>query len=227
MSTTAKQIVGQSLILLVVMVLVLFVPAGTLAWPAGWIYLVLFSGFFLVMNLWLGRHNPGLLAERTRLVTADQPVWDKVLFTVLEVAIVAWLGFMALDAGRAHWSPLPGWAQGLGAIVLLGSFYLLFRVFRENSYLAAVIRLQGDRGQTVIATGPYHYVRHPMYVGIVVFMAGTALLLGSGFGLIMGLAPIAVLARRAVLEERALRQALPGYPAYMSQVRYRLIPYVW
>lgn len=227
MNVKVKQIVSQSLGLLAVMVLALFIPAGTLAWPAGWIFVVLFSGFFLAVNIWLARHNPGLLQERTHLATADQPGWDKVLFSGLQIGVVAWLICMALDVARWHWSHMPVWMQGLGAIILLGSFYLLFLTFLENSFLSAVIRVQDERGQTVIATGPYRYVRHPMYAGIVVFMAGTALLLGSWFGLIVGLLPVAVLARRAVLEERTLQQALPGYPAYAARVRYRLIPYVW
>ncbi len=227
MRVKVKQIVSQSLALLVVMVLALFLPAGTLAWPAGWIFVGLFNGFFLAVNIWLSRHDPGLLQERTHLAAADQPGWDKVLFGVLQVCMVGWLSLMALDAGRWHWSHMPVWIQGLGAIILLGSFYLLFLTFRENSYLSAVIRVQGERGQTVIDTGPYRYVRHPMYAAIVVFAGGTALLLGSWFGLIVGLLPVAVLARRAVLEERTLRQALPDYPAYMGHVRYRLIPYVW
>ena len=227
MSVMVKQIAGQSLGLLAVMALALFLPAGTLTWMAGWIFVGLFSGFFLAVNVWLARRNPDLLQERARLSTSDQPGWDKVLFGGLQVGVVAWLILMALDATRWHWSHMPVWIQGLGTIILLGSFYLLFLTFRENSYLSAVVRVQGERGQTVIATGPYRYVRHPMYAGIVIFVAGTALLLGSWFGLIVGLLPVAVLARRAVLEERTLQQALPGYAAYAARVRYRLIPYVW
>ena len=107
------------------------------------------------------------------------------------------------------------------------SFYLLFLTFRENSYLSPVIRIQGERGHTIVSTGPYHYVRHPMYAAILVFMVGTALLLGSWFGILAGLVPLLILARRAVLEERTLLQKLDGYAAYMAQVKFRLIPYIW
>jgi protein-S-isoprenylcysteine O-methyltransferase Ste14 len=134
---------------------------------------------------------------------------------------------MALDAVRFNWSSVPIWLQGVGATALLGSFSLLFLTFRENAYLSPVVRIQEERRQTVIATGPYHYVRHPMYAAILVFIVGTSLLLGSWYGVLFGLIFMVMLARRAVLEERTLREALPGYAAYMAQVKYRLIPYVW
>ncbi|HZR39347.1 MAG TPA: isoprenylcysteine carboxylmethyltransferase family protein, partial [Ktedonobacteraceae bacterium] len=89
------------------------------------------------------------------------------------------------------------------------------------------VRIQQDRGQTVISSGPYHYIRHPMYAAALLFVFGTALLLGSGLGLIWGLILVGMIARRAVLEERTLRKELPGYDTYMKQVKYRLIPYVW
>jgi protein-S-isoprenylcysteine O-methyltransferase Ste14 len=207
--------------------LALFLPAGTLAWLAGWIFLVLFFGFLLAINCWLFRHNPGLLLERTRLGTSDQQGWDKALFPLLIVFFFLWLIFMSLDAVRFHWSPVPVWLQLVGAIVLLCSFYLLFLTFRENSYLSTVVRIQEDRGQTVVSTGPYHNVRHPMYSAILVFVAGTSLLLGSWYGVLSELILLILLAKRAMLEESALRAELPGYAAYMAQVKYRLIPRIW
>jgi protein-S-isoprenylcysteine O-methyltransferase Ste14 len=207
--------------------LALFLPAGTLAWLAGWIFLVLFFGFLLAINCWLFRHNPGLLLERTRLGTSDQQGWDKALFPLLIVFFFLWLIFMSLDAVRFHWSPVPVWLQLVGAIVLLCSFYLLFLTFRENSYLSTVVRIQEDRGQTVVSTGPYHNVRHPMYSAILVFVAGASLLLGSWYGVLSELILLILLAKRAMLEESALRAELPGYSAYMAQVKYRLIPRIW
>ncbi len=227
MRLTWIPVAGQTFVVFGLIALALFIPAGSLAWPAGWIFLILFLSYFLAVSAWLSRHNPGLLQERLRLSTSDQKGWDKLLFSLLEVCLYAWLVLMSLDAGRFHWSRMPAWLQVAGALVVLGSFYLLFLTFRENSYLSPVVRIQAERGQTVIATGPYQYVRHPMYAGIVVFMVGTALLLGSWFGLLTGLLPILILARRAVLEERTLKQALPGYLAYVERVRYRLIPYIW
>ena len=94
--------------------------------------------------------------------------------------------FISFDAVRFHWSSVPAWLQVVGAVILLCSFYFLFLTFRENSYLSSVVRIQEERGQTVVSTGLYHYVRHPMYAGILVFMAGMSFLLGSWYGLLFG-----------------------------------------
>jgi protein-S-isoprenylcysteine O-methyltransferase Ste14 len=112
-------------------------------------------------------------------------------------------------------------------VVLIGAFYLFFLTFRENSYLSPVVRIQKERGHRVVSTGPYHYVRHPMYAGFLLFMTGTPLLLGSWYGVVLGLAFMLVLARRAILEERTLQNELRGYADYMTQVKYRLIPFIW
>src|ERR1041385_2397954 len=224
MSVNISQFIGQFAGLFVLFALALFLPAGTIAWFAGWVFLALFFGFFLGVNAWLFRHNPGLLQERMRFGTSDQKGWDKILFPLVGLFPFVWLAIMALDAVRFHWSAVPVWVQLVGATVLLGSFYVFFLTFRENSYLSPVVRVQSDRGHKVVSTGPYHYVRHPMYSGIAVFTVGTSLLLGSWYGILVGLVLIVMLARRAVLEERTLRAELHGYADYMSRVRYRLIP---
>ncbi len=207
--------------------LVLFLAAGTVAWLSGWAFLVLFAGFTIALTWWLLRHNPGLLTERmTGIGKPNQPVWDRVFFVAIELLFLAWLVLMPLDAVRFRWSRMPGWLQVVGAVLLLGSFYLFFLTFRENPYLSPAVRIQTERGQTVISTGPYRYVRHPMYAGIIPFVAGTTFLLGSWYGL-LGLILVAGVVFRAVREERVLRQELPGYEEYMARVKYRLIPYVW
>jgi protein-S-isoprenylcysteine O-methyltransferase Ste14 len=227
MRVNAQLVVAQSIGLFLVLALALFAPAGTLTWVVGWLYLALFFGFFLGVNAWLYRHNPGLLQERLSLSRADQKGWDKALFPLLLVLPFAWLVFISMDAVRFHWSPEPDWLQGVGAVVLLCSFNLFFLTFRENSYLSTVVRVQTERGHSVISTGPYQHVRHPMYAGFLLFMIGTPLFLGSWYGVLLGLAFMTLLGRRAVLEERTLQAALPGYADYMAQVKYRLVPYVW
>jgi protein-S-isoprenylcysteine O-methyltransferase Ste14 len=150
-----------------------------------------------------------------------------VFFALVQLAFLAWLVVMALDAVRFRWSQVPPWLQGVGALLLVGSFYLFYRTFRENSYLSPAVRIQTDRRQTVVSTGPYRYVRHPMYAAFIPFALGTALLLGSWYGLLGGLLLVGMVAWRAVQEERVLREGLEGYGAYMTRVRYRLIPYLW
>jgi protein-S-isoprenylcysteine O-methyltransferase Ste14 len=104
---------------------------------------------------------------------------------------------------------------------------VFFATFRENSFLSPMVRIQKERGQTVISSGPYRVVRHPMYAGFLLFVVGTALLLGSWLGLLAGVILAVAVARRAVLEERMLRAELDGYDAYAARVRFRLVPGVW
>ncbi len=227
MTVNLKLLTAEIVGMVGIFALCLFLSAGTLAWLAGWVFLVLFFSFVFALTLWLFRHNPGLLKERMTVSQPDQKGWDKVFFVLLQVVFLAWLVLMPLDAVRWHWSQLPAWLQVGGAMILVSSFPLFVLTFRENSFLSAMVRIQQDRGQTVVSTGPYHYVRHPMYATSLLFLVGTALLLGSWYGLCLELIIVVGIALRAVQEERTLRAELPGYEEYMAQVKYRFIPYVW
>lgn len=227
MKINVKQQVLEIAGFFAVFALALFLPAGTLAWTAGWIFLLLFFAFYLAVTAWLYTHNPGLMQERMRLGASDQQGWDKILFPLMEVLFIVWLIFISLDAARFHWSSVPLWIQGIGALILLCSFIFLFQTFSQNSYLSPVVRVQQERGHTVVSTGIYHYVRHPMYMAILVFIVGTSLLLGSWYGSIFVIICMSILARRAVLEERMLLKELPGYTDYTARVKYRFIPYLW
>jgi len=210
------------------MAALLFIPAGTLHWAAAWIFLLLMGAWTFAMSAWLARHDPQLLAERLKpLNQPGQKRWDKILITGAACLWAAWLAFMPLDAVRYRWSQMPVWAEGLGAIGMLACAYLVYLTFRENTYAAPVVRIQRERGHKVVATGPYRYVRHPMYAGAAFFFLSTPLLLGSWWGLVLAPLMIAVLAVRAVLEERTLAVELEGYAEYAARVRYRLIPLVW
>ncbi len=225
MNIRAKAFLGQ-VITFLFMAPALFVPAGTGAWTAGWVYLLLFAVFSIAITLWLLRHNPGLLEERIGF-KPNQETWDKIFIVALNVVFLVWLVLMPLDAVRFHWSRMPVRLQAVGVIVLLFSFYLFYLTFRENPYLSASVRVQEDRGQTVVSTGPYRYVRHPMYTAGFLYFLGTALLLGSWCGVLFEPIFAGMIAVRAVLEERMLREQLKGYDSYMAQVKYRFIPHVW
>ena len=206
----------------------LFVSAGTLLWPAGWAFLALFFGFALAIILWLARKEPELLAERmSSPMQSGQPLWDKVFVVAVMVLFVAWLILMPLDAVRFGWSEVPGWLQIFGALGVVLSFYIMFLTFRENAYLALVVKVQEERGQSVVSTGPYRYVRHPMYASTLLFFPGSALLLGSWWGLMFCTVLLGLLVWRIPLEERMLENGLDGYEEYARRVRYRLIPRVW
>ena len=224
MSLQTKVIVVEFVEFLV-MALALFLPAGTAAWPAAWVFLGLLFVCGLPITWWLLKYDPGLIEERMRF--RPQLSWDKVFIAIVLVFIVFWLILMPLDAVRFHWSRMPVELKTLGALMLLISLYISFLTMRENPYSSAVVRVQKERAQTVISTGPYRYVRHPMYTGACLFFLGTALLLGSWYGVLCTPVFIGLFAVRAVLEERLLREELEGYDAYMAQVEYRFFPHVW
>ena len=224
MSLQAKVMVVESVEFLV-MALALFLPAGTVAWPAAWVFLGLLFVCSLPITWWLLKYDPELIEERMRF--RPQFSWDKVFIAIAFVFVLFWLILMPLDAVRFHWSRMPVELKTLGALVLLISLYISFLTMRENPYSSAVVRVQKERAQTVISTGPYRYVRHPMYTGACLFFLGTALLLGSWYGVLCTPAFIGLFAVRAVLEERLLREELEGYGAYVDRVKYRFFPHVW
>ncbi|OKO77862.1 isoprenylcysteine carboxylmethyltransferase family protein [Bradyrhizobium sp. AS23.2] len=205
----------------------LFVSAGTLHWPSAWVLLATSALLGPLCGWWLYRIDPALLAERLRpVLQRDQPASDKLFMIVFVVAILAWLAAMGLDR-RNLFSDMPIALQALGFVLFLLSTLFILWVFRENSFAAPVVKLQADRAQRVISTGPYAHVRHPMYSGMILFFAGVPLLLGSWWGLAMTPIFIALFAIRIRIEERTLREGLPGYSDYATRVRYRLLPGVW
>jgi protein-S-isoprenylcysteine O-methyltransferase Ste14 len=218
----------QTLIWYGAMGLVLFRAAGSVVWPGAWIFLAEMILFSLVGGLWLARYDPGLVAERLRPpIQRAQPTADKILLPALILMIFAALVVMALDAVRFGWSHVPPWVQAVGELILLVSLWLGFWTLRENSFAAPVVKIQEDRGQTVVTTGPYRLVRHPLYAVALIFIAGTSLLLGSWWGLVAVPVLAALLALRIRIEEEALRAGLQGYDDYARRVPYRLIPQVW
>lgn len=221
------KLILQTFVWFGVMGALMFVSAGTMHWWGAWVYLVLMVGLSLTLGVALARRDPGLMNERlSPPIQKDQAAADKILLSILLLAIFAWLALMGLDF-RFGWSAVPAWVKAVGAAVLLISIWVCYLTMIENSFAAPVVKIQDERGQKVITTGPYAYVRHPMYSGAILFFAGTALLLGSWWGLASVLFFIALLAIRTFIEEQALRTGLRGYDDYAARVRYKLIPMIW
>jgi len=203
----------------------LFVPAGTLFWPEGWIYLVLICGLGLVSGLIIAERDPELLKERMGSpVQKDQKGWDKILISVFFALWLVQYVVAGLDAVRFHTSDVPIWLKVLGAAGIVVGLYVFHVVMLTNTFAAPVVKIQTDRKQHVISSGPYAYVRHPMYGGAIALILGTGLLLGSWWAFALGIVLIALLSYRAVLEEETLKRELDGYADYAQRVRFRLIP---
>ena len=217
----------QNVIWIAAMGALLLVPAGTLQWPAAWVFLATIAILGVAGGLWLARTDPALLAERLRpMMQKDQPAADKKFMLAFGVVALIWFLAIGLDQ-RYHASEVPLALQALGWTMLVLSTGFIMWVMRENSFAAPVVKLQSERGHRVVSTGPYAWVRHPMYSAIVLFFVGAPLLLGSWWGVAMSPLFVALFAIRAGIEERALLAGLPGYADYMARVRYRLVPGLW
>ena len=208
--------------------LILFVAAGDWLWPQGWAFLGETGACSIALCMWLARHDAALLEARISMrFHRDQKLWDRVFMTGAGIGFIVWLVLAALDGHRFRWSSVPLWGQGLGATLIALCMLGAWLVFRANSFAAPQVRVQAERGQTVVTTGPYRFVRHPMYAAAILYFIGVPLLLGS----LWALAPVPLFvigfAGRAIGEERVLRHALPGYTDYADTVRHRLIPGLW
>jgi protein-S-isoprenylcysteine O-methyltransferase Ste14 len=205
----------------------LFASAGTLQWPGAWAFLATSAVLGPACGLWLARTDPALLAERLRLTARDgQPAADKKFMLVFVATAFVWFVAIGIDR-RAHASHVPLPLEALGLAMYLFSTGFIMWVFHENSFAAPVVKVQAERAHHVISTGPYAWVRHPMYSGVVLFFIGAPLLLGSWWGVAMAPLFVVLFAIRIAIEERALIAGLPGYADYTAQVRYRLVPGIW
>ena len=222
-----RRLIASTAGLIAVMAVFLLVPAGTLDWPAAWGFLAEMGVLSLATGLWLARRDPALLAERLGSpFQRTQKTWDKIFVVVLMVLYFGWLVLIGLDA-RWGISRVPLWLQALGALGVALSTYVTFLTFRENSYAAPVVKIQRERGHRVVSTGPYAYVRHPMYAGGLLMFVGMPLQLGSWLGLAAVALLVPLLAFRMVMEERTLAEELDGYRDYAKHVPSRLVPGIW
>jgi protein-S-isoprenylcysteine O-methyltransferase Ste14 len=219
----------QLVLLLCFIAVLLFLPAATLDWPQAWAFLAEMGIASFAVSFWLARHDPGLLRERMESPFRQkaQVSGDRIFMSLIAIVWFSWVILMALDVKRWHLSNMPVWLNGAGAAVFAVGFAIVWLTFRANSFAAPVVKIQKERGQTIITTGPYGIVRHPMYAGATLYMIGMALLLGSWIGLAVVLPFAMVLSRRIGIEERTLREAFPDYADYAARVHYRLIPGVW
>jgi len=233
MTTTLPRLAFRVLVglaaLTVVWCAALFGSAGTLDWLMGWVYIAIYIGLALLGRLIGLRYTPDLIAERSHaLGRQDAQPGDRAL-----VILVALVGpfITVIVAGLNHrlgWPPaVAPWLQWAAAAAMLLGFAFSTWAMAANRFFSAVVRIQADRGQTVVTNGPYRVVRHPGYAGGAVGYVASALALGSAWALLPAALIVAAIVVRTAREDRKLQAELPGYPEYASRVRYRLLPGVW
>jgi protein-S-isoprenylcysteine O-methyltransferase Ste14 len=211
---------------LLIFVLCLFVPAGRWTWLRGWVFFVVMVAASVVVSLYLRRVNPDVVAARVNRYKGTK-CWDRWVVGAVIPMIVSILPLAALDDGRYHWSQVPWWVCGIGYVLLIAGFAGVTWAESVNKFFEPTVRIQTDRGQKVIDTGPYAIIRHPGYVFGILFFIGMPLALGSLWALIPATLSCGVLVLRTVWEDQTLQSELPGYKEYAQQVRYRLVPGIW
>lgn len=204
---------------------VIFISAGRLTFLWGWAYLGLALVSLIFGAIYVLRHNPQAINERGR-PAESQKSWDKTLMSVYASLFVGVYVLSGLDI-RFSWSVVPFWLHGVGALVTLFSSALTYGAMAHNKFLSLYVQVAQERGHQVATSGPYQYVRHPMYLSLVLSWPALALLLGSYWALLPALLASGIIVVRTVFEDRTLLEELPGYSDYARQVRYRLIPGLW
>lgn len=224
MKTLVKGVVSAALGL-VAFGLMLFLPAGTLQYWQAWVFLAVFAFYTWIPSVYLVRKNPAALERRMHAgPLAETRTLQQIVSTVVFICFPAMLVVSALDH-RFGWSPVPTTVTVVGDILVAVGLGVAMLVVAQNGYAAANITVES--GQTLVSTGLYGLVRHPMYSGSVIMMVGVPLALDSYWGLVFVIPALVALALRIRDEEELLQQQLSGYSEYEQQVHYRLVPFVW
>jgi protein-S-isoprenylcysteine O-methyltransferase Ste14 len=207
--------------------LVLFLPAGTLAWPLAWTLLAVYIGGMLLTNLWLIARHPGLARERL-IIPRSSERWDLRLTGIVNFILLAVLLPLCGWDHRYGLSPAVPIAVSLAALLIfLAMFFFMAWAMSANAFFSSAVRLQSDRRQTVATRGPYRILRHPGYLAMILQFLAIPIALGSLWGMIPAAAVNALYVYRTDREDRFLLDKLSGYAEYSRQVPFRLIPGIW
>jgi len=225
MNPITKQLVRSSILGTLAIGALIFIPAGTLQYWRGWTSLAVFIGCSGAYTAYLAKHDPALLKRRTEAgISHEKELTQKVVMALLYAACVLLVVLPALDF-RFGWSFMAWQISIMGDAIVAFSFYVFYLVSKVNTYAAANVRV--EQGQSVISSGVYAFVRHPMYFGALFLFAGIPIALGSWWTLLLFPVFIPILVARILNEEKVLVRELPGYVGYTQKVRYRLIRGVW
>jgi protein-S-isoprenylcysteine O-methyltransferase Ste14 len=212
----------QAALFVVLNAVALFAAAGTVKILGFWVYVAIFAAVMVASFAFL---DPDLLRERMRPGGQRPPL---VLRLATPVLILHWI-IAGLDHGRFHWSDnVPAWLRAAGFIALAIGWGLTFWAMRVNRFFSSVVRIQSDRGQYVVSTGPYRWIRHPGYLAGIVIIVASGVALGSWLATeLLIVLSLPFLLYRAITEDRVLQAELPGYRDYAARVRWRVLPGIW
>jgi len=208
------------------LVVLVFLPVGTWRWTPGWIFFAFLVAGYCVSALILFKVNPAIYRARSRFQPGTQR-WDLLLLSLMLPAMVAEIPLATLDSGRMGWSHMPSAVVVLGYLLLAAGIAFGTWPQAVNRFFEPGVRLQREREQTVITTGPYALVRHPGYLAALLTFVGIALALASWWALLPAAWASALLILRTRWEDALLHAQLQGYADYAARTRYRLVPGLW
>lgn len=217
-----KLVFSRFSIVVALLIALFFIPAGTLAYWEAWIYLGILLSLMLLVLRYLFKNDPQLLARRMRL--RERETAQKRIIQVSYPIVLLMFLLPGFDR-RWEWSQVPAYVVALADVLVVLGYGMFFLVMRENPYASRVVEV--EKGQRLITTGPYAWVRHPMYLGVSLLYVATPLALGSYWAVLPALLIVPLLVVRIIHEEKVLQRDLPGYAAYQQTTRYRLIPGLW
>lgn len=225
MSPILKRI-SQLLVLVILQAAVLFASAGSLQWAAGWWYIGLYIAMLLLASVIMLPNRMEVVAERSK-GTSGGKSWDLWITRLLAIPTLGLLVLAGLDQRWNLTPPLPLWGRLFGALAFGAGYAIVLWAMYSNEYFSQVVRIQSERGHVAVTGGPYRFVRHPGYLGMILSMLGAVFLLDSLWGLVCFALYLGLIVTRTALEDRTLRAELPGYSEYLTHTKYRLIPGLW
>jgi protein-S-isoprenylcysteine O-methyltransferase Ste14 len=211
---------------LAVMAAALFLSAGQLAWWPAWACLAVMLAWTVASGVVILRLNPRLLAERLGPRRGAKP-WDLAIMSILGLTQLARYIVAGLDHRYGWTGGLPLAAQMAALVACVAGYAVVVWATASNTFFSQIVRVQSERTHTVATGGPYHYVRHPAYLGAIVFELAAPILLASWWAMIASGLDVVLLIIRTALEDRTMRAELTGYVEYAGQVRHRLLPGFW
>jgi protein-S-isoprenylcysteine O-methyltransferase Ste14 len=216
------------LLFIIVVGAAFFIPYGSFRWWEAWLLLSLWLLYFTLMATVTHKHSPGVVEERANALSRFTQWWDKLIIGIYQIASLSLYAVAGLDRGRFHWTMgFPSWLKWIAFVGVIIVYALPYWAILSNPFTSGVVRIQDDREHQVIEKGPYRWIRHPMYLGTVIYGITFPLFLESLWALIPGIIVIVLFMIRTALEDRYLRESLPGYREYAERVRHRLFPGIW
>jgi protein-S-isoprenylcysteine O-methyltransferase Ste14 len=227
LNKAAKRAIAAQWVFILISFAIMFLAAGTIAWVNGWVYFVLACLSQIITTAVLAKVNPQVLNARAGVVKEGTKTFDKIWVALYPILSIANIIIIAFDAVRFHWTSMPFWLSIFGIVLLIPALVIATWAMAVNKFFEWTVRIQNETNQYVCKDGPYRFIRHPGYAGLILSVLSYPFILGSWWGFVLSGVLTIVIITRTALEDRTLQKELTGYREYAQTVKYRLAPYIW